>query len=187
MKCTSRQTSMMYRMTAINTSRNANLFLTAAKSFFGSFAAAFSNLKHQHMINMHMLTQTPVHDLVAEITHLSLASQLSARMRSKILSSSKLQQNYTYETNPPRYVTMLSRLRKHTSSPPFEQLKGPCRAMVLPMLRPPCQDLATGRPCSSRTCTSASQVSKLNKTPVCAHTRPRLPAVQSACVCRARR
>ena len=31
----------------INTSRNANLFLTAAKSFFGSLAAAFSNLNHK--------------------------------------------------------------------------------------------------------------------------------------------
>ena len=53
---------MMYRMTAIDTSRNANLFLTAAKSFFGSFAAAFSNLNRQHMIRMHVLAQTYVSD-----------------------------------------------------------------------------------------------------------------------------
>ena len=53
---------MMYKMTAINTSRNANLFLTAAKSFFGSFAAAFSNLKRQHMIRTHVLAQTPAYD-----------------------------------------------------------------------------------------------------------------------------
>lgn len=41
-------TSMMCRV--LHTSRNANLFLTAAKSFLGSFAAAFSNLKPTNLI-----------------------------------------------------------------------------------------------------------------------------------------
>lgn len=51
----SQQEQMFLKTTPILTSRKAKRFFTAAKSFFGSFAAAFSNLKKDDHLSEQML------------------------------------------------------------------------------------------------------------------------------------
>ncbi len=51
----SQQEQMFFKTTPILTSRKAKRFFTAAKSFFGSFAAAFSNLKKDDHLSEQML------------------------------------------------------------------------------------------------------------------------------------
>lgn len=94
MECASRQTSMVY---------DSKQHLQKCKSFLDSSQVLLGKLCScllQSGTVIHVLDASAGEDSSQRFscgsTHLSLASQLSARIRSKILSSSKLQLDNTF-------------------------------------------------------------------------------------------